>query len=77
MTIVLQPLVSKKIDLFQEFYKVLKTFTAELEARVPGLSLGKKYQFRVVACTKVLELFNINCQIKSIQSIQQQQDYGI
>ena len=26
---------------------------AELEARVPGLSLGKKYQFRVVACTKV------------------------
>jgi predicted RNA-binding protein with TRAM domain len=25
---------------------------AELEARVPGLSLGKKYQFRVVACTK-------------------------
>jgi hypothetical protein len=27
---------------------------AELEARVPGLSLGKKYQFRVVACTKVL-----------------------
>ena len=28
-------------------------FAAELEARVPGLSLGKKYQFRVVACTKV------------------------
>jgi len=28
---------------------------AELEARVPGLSLGKKYQFRVVACTKAGE----------------------
>jgi len=28
---------------------------AELEARVPGLSLGKKYQFRVVAVTKAGE----------------------
>ena len=28
---------------------------AELEARVPGLSLGKKYQFRVIACTKAGE----------------------
>ena len=54
--------IIQKKDEFGGWFEALVTDNAnccatiaELEARVPGLSLGKKYQFRVIAVTKAGE----------------------
>ena len=54
--------IIQKKDEFGGWYDALKTDNdnctatiAELEARIPGLSLGKRYVFRVVAVTKAGE----------------------
>ena len=54
--------IIQKKDEFGGWYDALKTDNdncvatiAELEARIPGLSLGKRYIFRVIAVTKAGE----------------------